>query len=314
VAGGVNGSIAADARLGSIQSTFYTIDAFMRSSATLERLLLNSGRLGATDIFHENIRKRGIAGQLYLLLFGTPHLGSFANGYYLREALRQIQPTSVLDAGCGDGTFTIYVARRLPQASVLGVDIGEQGLHSSETTLEICKRIQTQLALPNVRFQQLDLRELNMPEAFDFVYSFDVLEHIAENRLVLENVFRSLAPGGHFLVRIPARIQKRILSAKYTADHAYWASREHLGQHYDMPELLQDLRKIGYEIVWSRHTTGNWGRLSFEGPEMLRYYGVPEPLFFAVMPAFKALRYSDTRCMPDNGDGLLVFCRKPQRP
>jgi 2-polyprenyl-3-methyl-5-hydroxy-6-metoxy-1,4-benzoquinol methylase len=285
----------------------------MRSSATLERLLLNSGRLGATDVFHENIRRRGVFGQLYLLLFGTPHLGSFANGYYLRETLAGIRPTSVLDAGCGDGTFTVYVARRLPEASVLGVDIGEQGLHSSETTLDICRRVQQRLALPNVRFQQMDLRELNLPGAFDFVYSFDVLEHIAENRLVLENIFRSLRAGGHFLIRIPARVQKRVLNEKYTADHAYWASKEHLGQHYDMPSLVADLKAIGYDIVWSRYTTGAWGRLSFEGPEMLRYYGVPEPLFFAAIPLFKALRYIDTRCRPSEGDGLLVFCRKPER-
>jgi 2-polyprenyl-3-methyl-5-hydroxy-6-metoxy-1,4-benzoquinol methylase len=282
----------------------------MQSSAMLDRLLLNSGRLGSTDVFHENIRKRGIFGQLYLLLFGTPHLGSFANGYYLRRALRNLQPTSVLDAGCGDGTFTFYVARKFPRATVLGVDIGEQGLHSSESTLDICARIQKELRLPNLRFEQLDLRELDRPGAFDFVYSFDVLEHIAENKLVLENIYRSLRPGGHFLLRIPASVQKRILDPRYTAEHSKWASIEHLGQHYDMDSLLRDLRDIGYTVVDSTHTTGTWGRLSFEGAEALRYYGLPEPLYFGLLPLFKGLRFVDTRTRPSDGDGLLALCRK----
>lgn len=282
----------------------------MRSSSTLGRLILSSGRLGATDIFHENIRRRGILGQLYVLLFGTPHLGSYANGYYLRQVLEEINPTSVLDAGCGDGTFSFYVARRFPKASVLGVDIGEQGLHSSESTLQICDRIQKELKLPNLRFQQLDLRELNMPEQFDFVFSFDVLEHIAENRLVLENIYRSLRPGGHFLLRVPARVQKRILNPKYTAEHAHWASIEHLGQHYEMETLVKDIRAIGFQVIRSQYTTSTWGRLSFEGPEALRYYRLPEPVFFAAMPLFKLLRFVDTRTQPSEGDGLLVLCRK----
>lgn len=282
----------------------------MRSSAILDRLVLASGRLGATDLFHENIRRRGIPGQLYLLLFGTPNLGSYANGYYLRQALKQVSPKRVLDAGCGDGTFTFYVAQRLPEASVLGVDIGEQGLHSSESTLDTCARIQKQLKFPNVRFQKLDLCELDMPDAFDFVYSFDVLEHIADNRRVLENIYRSLLPGGHFLLRIPARVQKRILNPKYTADHAHWASIEHLGQHYEMDTLVNDIRDIGFTVIRANYTVGNLGRLAFEGPEALRYYRVPEPLFFASVPFFKVLRFLDTRSRPPEGDGLLVFCRK----
>jgi hypothetical protein len=78
-----------------------------------------------------------------------------------------------------------------------------------------------------------------------------------------------------------------------------------------METLLADMRAIGYEVLDARHTMGNWGRLSFEMPEALRYYGLPEPLFFAAMPAFKVLRYFDVRSRPATGDGLLVFCRKP---
>src|ERR1035437_3761086 len=187
----------------------------MRSSIALQRLNLHWRRLGFTDAYHDNVRRRGIFGQAFLLLFGTPHLGTFANGFYLRRVLRGRHFASILDAGCGDGTFTFYLASKLPQTRLLGVDIGEQGTHGIENTLEICARVQHDLGLPNLEFQCRDLRELDYENAFDFAYSFDVLEHIAENKLVLEKIYRALQKDGLFLLRIPTRVQKRVLSKRF---------------------------------------------------------------------------------------------------
>jgi SAM-dependent methyltransferase len=276
----------------------------------LKRLILRRPRVGTTDVFHASVARRGLLGELYLLLFGTPHVGSFMNGIYLRRVVRKIKFSSALDAGCGDGTFAFYLARRFPDTRVTGADIGEQGLHTSESTLEVCGRIQNELRIPNLEFRKLDLRELDAIEAFDFVYSFDVLEHIAENRKVLENIYRALTPGGTLLVRIPTRVQKRILNEKFTAEHARWAAIEHVGQHYEMDSLVADLKSIGYQIVSARYSMGFWGKLSFELSEALQYYRVPEPMQFALIPALKLLRYIDTVTKVRDGDGLLVQCRK----
>jgi hypothetical protein len=92
-------------------------------------------------------KRRGILAKLYVLLFGTPHLGTFANGIYLRRTTGRMTPSSVLDAGCGDGTLAFYMASRFPKARVLGVDIGEQGLHASDSTLDICARVHRSLPL-----------------------------------------------------------------------------------------------------------------------------------------------------------------------
>ena len=148
----------------------------------------------------------------------------------------------------------------------------EQGLHGSDSTLDICARVQRSVALGNLEFRQLDLRQLDAREEFDFVYSFDVLEHIAENRQVLANIFRALMPNGLLLVRIPSRKQKRILSRRFTREHEHWAEIEHTGQHYEMDSLQADLKQIGYEVLSAEYTMGNWGRLSFELSEALQYY------------------------------------------
>jgi 2-polyprenyl-3-methyl-5-hydroxy-6-metoxy-1,4-benzoquinol methylase len=276
----------------------------------IERVVIRWRRLGFTDIYHENVQRRGMLGEAFILLFGTAHLGVFANGLYLRRALVNADVASVLDAGCGDGTFAFYVASHFAAAQVRAVDIGEQGLHSVDTTLDICNKIHQKLPLPNLRFEQLDLRNLADKEAFDFVYCFDVLEHIPENKLVLENIYRALRKDGQFLFRIPSKVQRRILSSRFTAEHAKWAAIEHLGQNYEMDSLVKDLNSIGYKLRFVRHTNGLWGRLSFELLEAMRYYHVPEVLQFAVIPFLKILRWLDTRSNPREGDGLLVLCAK----
>jgi SAM-dependent methyltransferase len=278
--------------------------------SSVEQFVVRRPRVGITDIFHRNVTRKGLLAQLYVLLFGTPHLGTFANGIYLRRTTRHMTPSSVLDAGCGDGTLAFYMASRFPNARVLGVDIGEQGLHTSETTLDICARIHRRLSLANLEFQQLDLRQLDAQEEFDFAYSFDVLEHIAENRQVLRNIYRALMPNGLLLIRIPARKQIRILSRRFTREHEHWAEIEHVGQHYEMDSLQSDLKQIGYEVLSAEYTMGNWGRLSFELAEAMQYYHLPQTLQMLCMPALKALRFIDTCAPVRDGDGLLVLCRK----
>ena len=278
----------------------------------IDHLVLSHPRIGGTDVFHGPVERRGVAGKLYIWLFGTPHLGTFANGIYLRRLLRHTKFTRALDAGCGDGTFAFYLAQRFPDRRVSAVDIGEQGLHDSESTLAVCTKVQSKLGLENLEFSQLDLREMTYLDAFDLIYCFDVLEHIAENRRVLGNLYRALMPGGSLLLRIPTKNQKRILSQRFTAKHAYWASIEHVGQHYEMESLRQELTDLGYELAWARYTMGFWGRLSFEIAEAFRYFRLPEAVLFLLTPALKVLRALDTYSHLEEGDGLLILCRKPE--
>lgn len=279
-------------------------------SGPLHRWIIRWKRLGFTDVYHENVRRRGILGRLYVLLFGTPHLGNFANGFYLRRVLHAERFRTALDAGCGDGTFAFYLASNYPDTRVVGVDIGEQGLHSIETTLDICDRIQTSLTLPNVQFQRMDLRHLTFENEFDLIFSFDVLEHIAENKQVLEKMYGALRPGGLLLIRIPTRVQKRLLSRRLTAEHEKWAKIEHLGQHYEKDSLIADLRGIGFENISFEYTMGFWGRLSFELSEAMKTLRFPDALQFGLTPVLKLFRVLDTLANAKQGDGLLASCRK----
>lgn len=63
------------------------------------------------------------------VFFALLHL-IFLRSWHVRRALRRIlirwpsdQPVRVLDAGTGFGQYAYYIARRYPQAEVVGVDV-----------------------------------------------------------------------------------------------------------------------------------------------------------------------------------------------
>lgn len=99
----------------------------------------------------------------------------------------------VLDAGCGVG----YGAELLSQAGaseVVGVD-------NSEAAIELARN-----ASDNVSYQVGDVRRLAFDDgAFDLVVCFEVIEHVDEPLLVLDELARVLRPGGMLLVSSPNR-------------------------------------------------------------------------------------------------------------
>lgn len=276
----------------------------------IDRLILRWPRVGSTDVFDPSVTRRGLWGKLCVLLFGTPDVATFTNGIYLRRVAGKVRFASVLDAGCGNGALAFYMARNFPYSRITGIVTGEQGSHAPETALEVCQRIQNELRYPNLRLQRLDLRDLDAKDAFDFVYSFDVLEHSVESRTILENIYRALTRDGLFLLRIPTRAHERVLGKKSTARQAAWAAAQNAGQQHEMVSLVADLKSIGYRIVAAEYNMGFWGRLSLELAEAIGYDRLPEPIRFAISPALKLLRWIDTQTDIRDGDGLLVLCRK----
>ncbi len=96
----------------------------------------------------------------------------------------------VLDAGCGTGVSTEYLAHLNPEATVLGIDLSDQAL---ATATERCRRSQA----TNVSFRQLSLYDVDqIPGQFQWINCVGVLHHLPDPERGLRALASKLAPGG----------------------------------------------------------------------------------------------------------------------
>ncbi|MBS1964858.1 MAG: glycosyltransferase [Chloroflexi bacterium SZAS-1] len=98
---------------------------------------------------------------------------------------------SVLDCGCGMGVYMMMMSR-LRNLNIVGVD-GDVG------RLEWAEREGV-----DARLSRVDIHTLPFADAsFDKVLMTEVLEHIAEDRVAMREVFRVLKPGGTLALSVP---------------------------------------------------------------------------------------------------------------
>jgi ubiquinone/menaquinone biosynthesis C-methylase UbiE len=105
---------------------------------------------------------------------------------YLRDDL------SLLDVGCGPGTITADLARRIQGGTVVGVDLPS----------DVIGAAQTELGAANLRFEVGDVYSLDFGDrSFDLVFAHQVLQHLGDPVAALREMLRVLRPGGHVAVR-----------------------------------------------------------------------------------------------------------------
>ncbi|HZR80750.1 MAG TPA: class I SAM-dependent methyltransferase [Candidatus Binatia bacterium] len=97
----------------------------------------------------------------------------------------------VLDVGCGCGTTTIELGRRVgPRGSVLGVDL-------SAPMLDVARASAERAGLANVRFESADAQTHRFePASFDVAFSRFGVMFFADPRAAFANLLSALRPGG----------------------------------------------------------------------------------------------------------------------
>lgn len=102
----------------------------------------------------------------------------------------ELAPEAVLDAGCGEGVATAWLAEALPEARIEGIDARPDAVEDAR------RRV------PSATFAVGDLYHLPYADgAFDLVVSTEVLEHLEDPGAALGELLR--VSGGHVLVTVP---------------------------------------------------------------------------------------------------------------
>lgn len=96
----------------------------------------------------------------------------------------------VLDVGCGPGTITIDVARRIGTGAAVGVD-------SAPAMIERAKQMATDTGVGNVSFRCSDALSLGFPDnTFDVTYCSNLISHLRDPESAIREQIRVTKPGG----------------------------------------------------------------------------------------------------------------------
>ena len=146
-------------------------------------------------------------------------------------ALHKYSPElkSFLEIGCGTGFVISAISKRFPEAKLVGSEYLEDGL------------VYARRRMPDAEFTQMDARHIPYESEFNAIGAFDVLEHIEEDEVVLQQICKALKPGGIVFITVP---QHRWL----------WSAVDEYACHvrrYDVNELHQKVCRAGFEIIQS---------------------------------------------------------------
>jgi 2-polyprenyl-3-methyl-5-hydroxy-6-metoxy-1,4-benzoquinol methylase len=180
--------------------------------------------------------ERLLAGGAYARkqLFCKDRIVAWSHGARFRLARRLAEPyagRTLLDYGCGDGTFLFLVHDLFPVA--VGADL------DPKQTADCVRRF---AGLPGLSFVLTDrLRDTRHNGRYDVIFCMEVLEHCTDDTLpeVLRDFSRLLAKDGRVIISVPVEIGPSLLGKQLVRRVAGWRGLGHYryGEVYRWPEL-----------------------------------------------------------------------------
>lgn len=175
------------------------------------------------------------------------------------EKLKLKPGMTVLDIGCGWGSFAKYAAEKY-KVKVVGITI-------SKEQVKLAKKMCQGLPV-DIRFQ--DYRDVN--EKFDRIVSIGMFEHVGEKnyREYMKTVYNCLKPDGLFLLHTIgnecSNEREDPWALKYIFPNGQIPSTNQITTASNGLLVLQDWQNFGiyYDktlMAWHRNFTKNWNKL-----------------------------------------------------
>ncbi len=109
-----------------------------------------------------------------------------------KDNSKKIKPCKALDVGCGEGFYSIYLAKK--GFEVTGIDISENAINLAKQNA-----IKHEIKINFIALDVADLSKIN--NKFDFVFEWALLHHIIpeQRQEYVKNIKRILNKGGKYL-------------------------------------------------------------------------------------------------------------------
>jgi len=141
---------------------------------------------------------------------------------------------SYLEIGCGNGSVLRALVQSRRWKRIVGSDLHPTGLAHARARLPL-----------EVEFVQMDATAIPAINAFDLIGAFDVIEHIADDEVVLRRLRQATVEGGGVIIAVPQH-------------PSLWSRADEIGHHqrrYRRGELEKKLRRNGFDILFSSSYT-----------------------------------------------------------
>lgn len=115
----------------------------------------------------------------------------------LLSALDGISPRTVVDLGCGTGELTAELAKKWPQASVVGVDNSPEMIAKSHP-----------FASERLRFETAEMETWSPMAPVDLLFSNAALHWLREHERQIERLAGCIASGGTFALQAPNQFRE----------------------------------------------------------------------------------------------------------
>jgi malonyl-CoA O-methyltransferase len=163
--------------------------------------------------------------------------------------LIKIEPTHLIDIGCGTGYGTHKLAQRFPQAKVTGIDIAQPMVDAMLARCNdkgVLTALKSMFSKPRVEGVCADAEQLPLPAAScDFAFSTFAI-HWCDTLAAIKEAHRVLKPGGLILLAIPGPDTLRELRAAFKEADPDRTHGEHVNQFTDMHDIGDMLVEAGF--------------------------------------------------------------------
>lgn len=225
----------------------------------------------------------------------------FTNWCRFQYTLTLIPPlpanAQIFDIAAGPGRFTDYLLSRMPPIQ-----------KDQITSFEISPIALKTLESKGYRAQLLDIEKTPAPGQADLVFFLEAIEHVMEPGKVLENLHRSLKPGGYLIISTPnyASWVRRLKMFFGVIPEMYTSGNHHISL-FSVWFLKEQLQKHGFIIDKERNL------LQMESMGRIWKKGI-KPLFPYLQKRFPLpdYNYVPTGIFPNlTADLVLIRARKP---
>ena len=134
--------------------------------------------------------------------------------------------SKILDIGCGEGSTLLYLKNE--SNKLYGMDISEEAIELSRNNLT------------DVTYFLGDItkKETLPDQKFDLIICSEVLEHITDDEIAIENISSLLKKGSYLIITVPHRKD-------------YWTKADTEAGHvrrYETSEIRNKVNKSGFQV------------------------------------------------------------------